>query len=292
MNYFDLHCDTISRAFDDKLSLYDDKLQVSLKNTDAFEKYTQCHALFVNDRFRLDASEKRANELYEFYMAQMPQFNKHKSLTSFLTLENCECFNNKTESVCLWRSRGVRAATLTWNGENSLGFGSGMLSGGLKAFGIKVIHAMENERMVVDVSHLNEDGFCDVCFKAKRPFIASHSNCFSLCPHSRNLKDYQIKEIISCGGLIGLCFYQPFLGSGNIYKRLFEQIKHILHLGGENSIALGSDFDGAKMNFRLNKICKVSNLYFYLAKKGIEKELLEKIFFKNAENFFNNVLQD
>ncbi len=291
MNYFDLHCDTISKAYEEGLSLESSKLEVNLKNITMFEKYNQCFALFINDKFKSFEAERRAEELYGFYLSRKSDFEKQKNLKPILTIENCECFNERLENIELWESRKTAMATLTWNGENSLGFGSGVRSGGLKPFGFKALGEMEERGIVVDVSHLNEDGFRDVCKKAKRAFVASHSNCFSLRQHNRNLKDYQIKEIIFRGGLIGICFYPPFLGNGNVYKLVYEHIKHILSLGGEDVIAFGSDFDGARMNKKLCKIEQVKNLYNFLLKKGFEKELLEKIFFKNSEKFFNNILQ-
>lgn len=291
MNYFDLHCDTISEAFEKGISLGCSKAAVSFGNITEFKKYNQCFALFINDKFKGDEAEKRAQELYSFYLSQNEVFENHKNLKPILTLENCECFGGKPDNIELWKSRKVVMATLTWNGENALGFGSSVQSGGLKPFGFKAVSEMEKRGIVVDVSHLNEDGFRDVCKKAEKPFVASHSNCFSKCAHSRNLKDYQIKEIISCSGLIGICFYPLFLGKGNVYELVYEHIKHILSLGGEDVISFGSDFDGAKMNRKLCKIEQVKSLYNFLGKKGFEKELLEKIFFKNAEKFFNNVLQ-
>ena len=291
MNYFDLHCDTVSEALDKGLSLESSKSAVSLKNITDFEKYNQCFALFINDKFKGDEAEKRAQKLYSFYLSQKEIFENQKNLKPILTIENCECFGGKIENIELWKSRKAVMATLTWNGENALGFGSSLQSGGLKPFGFKAVSEMEKSGIVVDVSHLNEDGFRDVLKKAKKPFVASHSNCYSECAHSRNLKDYQIREIISCGGLIGICFYPLFLGKGNVYKLIYEHIKHILSLGGEDVISFGSDFDGAEMNKKLCKIEDVKKLYNFLLKKGIEKELLEKIFFKNAEKFFNNVLQ-
>ena len=43
--------------------------------------------------------------------------------------------------------------------------------------------------MIIDVSHLSDDGFFDVYEHTTKPFVASHSNARALCPHQRNLTD-------------------------------------------------------------------------------------------------------
>ena len=58
--------------------------------------------------------------------------------------------------------------------------------------------------MYVDVSHLNNEGFADLCACAKRPFIASHSNAWKIHPNYRNLRDDQIEAVAGRGGVIGL----------------------------------------------------------------------------------------
>jgi len=57
---------------------------------------------------------------------------------------------------------------------------------------------------MVDVSHLSDQAFKDVCDVAERPFVASHSNCRSLCPHPRNLTDEIIRALALRGGVVGI----------------------------------------------------------------------------------------
>ena len=60
-------------------------------------------------------------------------------------------------------------------------------------------------------------------------------------------------------------------------------------MGLENNIAIGSDFDGAKMDIRLDKTEKVINFYAFLKSKGLNDILLDKFFYKNAYNFIANL---
>ena len=134
--------------------------------------------------------------------------------------------------------------------------------------------------MAVDLSHLNDKSFFEVIDRAEKP-IASHSNCRSVCDISRNLSDEQIKLICEKGGVIGLNFYPLFLG-GNVFEKIYENIAHLLYLGYENIIAVGSDFDGAVMASELCDITKIFDLYVFLEQKGLDNSLLDKIFYKNA----------
>jgi membrane dipeptidase len=116
---------------------------------------------------------------------------------------------------------------------------------GLTPFGRQVVQEMNSLGMVVDVSHLAPKGFWDVIEISSAPIIASHSNAKVLCPHRRNLEDDQIKAIIEKGGVIGMTFVPYFIGEGKItIPHLLRHIDHILSLGGEDHIGLGSDFDG------------------------------------------------
>lgn len=279
LGIIDLHCDTVSRALDDGFKQNDKRLQ--FRTVDGLRQ-TQFFALFVDDRYQNTAAEKRAESLYRFYLSG---FKSAKCFKALLSVENAAALGGKIENVKKWADRGCKMMTLTWNGENELSYGAGCEEGGLKPFGRSVIGEMEKYRMAVDLSHINEKSFAAVLDAISRPFILSHSCCYSVKPHRRNVKDWQLKELISCGGIIGLCFYPGFLGD-DVFEKLYENIAHILDLGGEKCIGLGSDFDGAKMDRKLSDTSDIPALYDYLNKRGLGKPILEDIFYKNAENFF------
>lgn len=108
--------------------------------------------------------------------------------------------------------------TLTWN--NSPSWASSHADEknpsfkghkGLNDFGKKVVKKMNQLGMLVDVSHVGEATFWDVINTTTKPIIASHSNAYSVCPVSRNLKDEQIIAIGKNGGVIHLNFYSAFV---------------------------------------------------------------------------------
>lgn len=122
--------------------------------------------------------------------------------------------------------RGTRYLTLTWNNSTSWATSAkdetaGTVPNakkGLNEFGKQVVRRMNELGMMVDVSHIGEQTFWDVLEVTTKPIIASHSCVYTICPHSRNLKDDQIKAIGKNGGVIQLNFYSGFIDS-NYMKR-------------------------------------------------------------------------
>lgn len=284
---FDLHCDTVTKAFGENKSLYDGEMHINLKKAGYIEKYRQCFALWLSDSLKGRSAFSFCLKLIDFYNWELFRLKKEgvSNLYPLLAIENGSALGGSSESISLFAEKGVRMITLTWNGENEIGQGVGADSGkGLTPFGKTAIKLMEKENIKVDVSHLNEEGFKDVLSLATVPFAASHSGCWSLVPHKRNLKDWQIKEIIGSGGIIGVPFCNTFIEGGK--EKVYEHIRHILYLGGENNISLGSDFDGCDISDELSGIEKMGELYEYLSESDIGKALTEKIFHINAEKFF------
>ena len=95
---------------------------------------------------------------------------------------------------------------------------------GLTDFGIKVVQTCNDNSVIIDVSHIGEKSFWDIASASTKPFIASHSSVYKLCPHFRNLKDEQILEIKKSKGLIGLNPY-PFFIDPDFKKKETDFIK-------------------------------------------------------------------
>lgn len=293
MIYFDLHCDTITTAYAKKLSIFDPSLQASMSNIDEFSMYKQCFALWLNDEIHGQQALIKAKKILQFYEEQISILPKAASqVTPYFTIENAVVLAGKLENLTYFKNHGLKMMTLTWNGENELAYGVKTKSNkGLKDFGKQVLQKMQQENIIVDVSHLNEQGFLDVCSYTSGSFVASHSNCYSVHAHDRNLKDWQIKKIIQRKGLIGLCYYDEFLYSNTrTMQNFYNHLMHIVSLGGEDVVSCGSDFDGCKMGSEIAKISDIIKLNEYLAQKGVSNRLREKLFYKNANFFFNNIL--
>ena len=179
-------------------------------------------------------------------------------------------------------SDGVIAINLTWNHANALsGSAKERPEQGLTPLGRRFMSRMEELHILVDVSHLSEAGFWDVIGQAKKPVLASHSNAKSVWNHTRNLTDEQITAIIKNQGVIGLNFYQEFVGLGRDLDAVRAHLDHILSLGGANCVALGGDWDGCDTIDALPKITDLQRLYEYLLYRNYDETVLGGLFYNN-----------
>lgn len=188
---------------------------------------------------------------------------------------------------------GVRLITLTWNYPNGLGEPHcGEQHKKLTPKGIEFVEAMQDLGIIVDCSHLNDAGTEQLGDILDVPFVASHSNAREVTAHTRNLPDNLIKLIANKGGVIGLNFAQSFLGTSPV-SRIDDIVKHGLYLinkGGEDVVALGTDFDGIKPNTEIKDASEMYRLYDAFKEAGLSVEQCEKLFWKNADRLLKEIL--
>lgn len=277
INFFDLHCDTPYECFIKNQEFKTNTLSVSANKGVCFKKWYQTFAVWVKDDIE---------NPYIFYKNVINDFKeklngKAENLVPLFSVEGGAAIENE-DILYEMKKDGVKIITLSWNGENQIAGGC-KTDKGLTEYGKKVIKTMNTLKIVCDLSHLNRKSFLSALEKAEYP-IASHSNCKSVFEHPRNLSDEQIILLKEKGGIIGLCPYPEFLG-GDIVDKMYENICYLCDMGCEDNIAFGSDFDGAEQDEILADISKIPSFIERLEQKGIEKELLKKIFFKNAYKF-------
>ena len=304
MDFFDLHCDTVTTAMQHSCGLDCDYLDISFPKNEEIKRHCQCFAIYCPDTIIGEDAflyYKIAKHFFQNQLAQFPQYFEQVKTpddidkitdsgktAAILTVEGGRVLGGKLERVQELYDDGVRMMTLTWNGENEIGKGSTEQNFGLKPFGIDVIKEMERIGMTIDVSHLSDAGFEDVLKNVDCAIAASHSNLRSVCNHRRNLTDEYFKEIIRRKGLVGINFYKAFLNENEKDANLSDIVKHIekmLLLGGEDTVCMGSDYDGCDVVDGIKKFYEVPKL-FEIIRKEFGSEIAEKIFWKNAHGFF------
>lgn len=279
MNFFDLHSDTAYKMYTQNQDFYKNDLAVSGDKGEIFDNWHQTFAVWLPDQ---------TENPFAFYKAVLSNLKNNLSgkVNPVFSVEGGTVLENKADRLYTLKADGIKFLTLTWNGENDIAGGS-KSDKGLTSFGKTVIEKMNKLNIAVDVSHLNDKSFYKVIELSEKP-LASHSNCRSICDVPRNLSDDQIKLICEKNGIVGLNFYPEFLGE-NTLEKIYENIFHLCEMGLENHIAIGSDFDGADMCSELSDITKIPNLYAFLKGKGLNDTLLNKIFYKNAYEFYLNL---
>ena len=140
---------------------------------------------------------------------------------------------------------GLRSMQLTWNFRNELGDGvwENRTKGGLTNFGVEVIKEMNRLGMVVDLSHMNREGFFQALEVSGAPLLVSHSNACTLTDHPRNLTDDQMKAIAQQGGLVGIfAIPDPVAKKDASLEDLLRHVDYMVGLMGIEHVALGLDF--------------------------------------------------
>ena len=306
MKLFDLHCDTIGECYKNKLSLRRSVLNVSLDKAKEIERYTQVFAVWIPDELRGKSATDYFNNVCDYYCKEL-ELNKdlivnfadakkdEKRVKAILAIEGGAALAGDTENIYKVYEKGVRILTLTWNAKNEIASGAFCENGGLTSFGKDVLKRMEKLKMVIDVSHLNRESFFDVAENTTLPFIASHSNpdiVETNAGRKRNLTDEQIEIIKERNGLIGLNFYKEFLDVDNKtgVDALKVHLDYLLNKGCENIIALGSDFDGCDLSEGITGLESMESVYNSLINDGFSKNLIDDLFYNNAERFFRNFI--
>ena len=283
MNIIDLHCDTVLFCYSGHQSIRTFGGHINLEKLQAGGCLAQCFALFIPTHDSAVTHLGREREPWTLYQdllhcyrelladsadvlrpalsaGQVLENRDAGFLSSILTVEDCVEIDGKLDRFDTVYADGVRMMALTWNYENCIGFPNSAdpvehTARGLKPFGFEAVEKMNDLGIIIDVSHLSEAGFYDVAAHSRKPFAASHSCCRALKDHSRNLTDAQLRAIGDAGGVVGVNFYDDFLGDLGGYTSVEDVVRHILHIrdrAGVDSIAFGSDFDGieSRLEFR------------------------------------------
>lgn len=196
---------------------------------------------------------------------------------------------------------GLRALGPAHYGPGRYAPGTGM-QGPLTAQGVALVKAMDDLDMILDVTHLTDEGFKQATDLYKGPVWASHHNCRALVDYQRQLTDEQIKILIERGSVIGGVLDAWMLKPGWIRGKndpvkddirlelLVDHYDHICQIAGNaDHIAIGSDLDGMfgreQSPYDMDTIADLQLLKGLLAKRGYGEEDTRKIFHGNWLRF-------
>jgi len=306
----DLHCDTIMQLLDhpDSGDLYRNTWKIDIEKLQKAHSKVQDFALFINLGETNDPYG-RYEEMRNLCTTQIHLYGEHiqhvlsyqdvesvyesGKISALMSIEEGGVLGGDLDKLKQAYQDGVRLITLTWNYQNGLGEPHcGEQHKKLTPKGIEFVEAMQDLGIIVDCSHLNDAGTEQLGDILDVPFVASHSNAREVTAHTRNLPDNLIKLIANKGGVIGLNFAQSFLGTSPI-SRIEDIVKHGLYLinkGGEDVVALGTDFDGIKPNTEIKDASEMYRLYDAFKEAGLSVEQCEKLFWKNADRLLKEIL--
>jgi membrane dipeptidase len=189
---------------------------------------------------------------------------------------------------------GLRSLGLVWSRPNIFGHGvpfawpcSPDTGPGLTPAGKDLVRACNRLGVMIDVSHLNEKGFWDVARLSTAPLVATHACAHAICSSTRNLTDRQLDAIRESDGVVGVNFSVNDVrpdAQNNADTPLDLLVRHFHYLVeriGIDRVAIGSDFDGAKIPAAIKDASGLPNLIAALRASGLDEDSIQKIAFDN-----------
>ena len=204
----------------------------------------------VRDQIDLlaEAIERRPGELRLVRTGQeIAACGRDGAIGALLGIEGAHALEGNLDNVEAFARLGVRYLGLLHFSANEAGrpaYGRGRSDEqGLTPWGFELVSRCEASNVLVDLAHINRRGFLDACSVATRPPIVSHTGVLGAFEHWRNIDDAQLRAVADKGGVIGVIFYPRYLGGSGIGD-VVRHLMHILNVVGEDTPALGSDWDG------------------------------------------------
>jgi membrane dipeptidase len=219
-----------------------------------------------------------------------------------LLLEGCELLESPAE-LEQWHARGLRVASLTWNGQNRYACGTFGIDTGLTALGIELLAEFNRLGMILDVSHLSDRSLAEVFEHYDGPICATHSNSRSVAESPRNLLDSQAQELARRGGVAGLNLLASFVRGGwkdgdplPPVSEAGDHVEYLCGLIGHDAVGLGSDLDGgltpANTPEGIDRIDHLRLLFDDLRARGWDEARLAGFAGRNWWHFFERVLPE
>ena len=201
-------------------------------------------------------------------------------------VEGGQAIEGTMEHLTDFARRGVRSLGLVHFTRNAIGspaFGIGSKDErGLSDFGRDVVVEMNRLGVIVDLAHINRAGFFDALETSADPCLVTHTGVSGVHQRWRNIDDQQIRAVAARGGAVGIIFATQHLG-GRTVEAVVDHILHVIDVAGEESVALGSDFDGfVTPPAGLEDASMLPALTAALSARGVALPVLEKILGGNA----------
>ena len=226
----------------------------------------------------------------------------NKQLSVIMHIEGAEAIGHNLENLDTLYNLGLRSIGPVWSRPTL--FANGVpfkfpstpdTGEGLTDLGKELIKECNRLKMIIDLSHLNEKGFWDIAKISESPLIATHSNSHSICPHTRNLTDNQLRAIKETEGMVGVNFAPAFLRtdgkmiSDTNLDIILRHFDYLIEKLGEDRVGFGSDFDGALIPSELSDVLGLIKITDLMKKHGYNDDLMQKLCHDNWTNTIKRI---
>src|SRR5450631_2551059 len=156
--------------------------------------------------------------------AEVRRAHAEGKIAALMGVEGGHMIGNDIRVLRIFGDLGVRYMTLThfYNDEWADSSTDKPAHNGLTDFGKEIVREMNQQGIMVDISHVSDKTFYDALEVSKAPLIASHSSCRALCDHARNMTDDMIKALMAKGGVIQINYEKSFIDQA--YKDALDKV--------------------------------------------------------------------
>ena len=307
VSVFDFHCDTALKLLGKDMNsageLRKNDCHIDLERASVLSGYAQCFAcfttpymekwakvspvvIFERELVTIQREVDRNKDLISiaYTPEEIRENRENGKMSAILTLEGTAGIGYDPEMLQDLAAIGFRVVSLGWNEQNPL-TGSHVTGGGLTDQGRAFVKEAQRLGILVDVSHISDEGFWDIMEITQSSVIATHSNSRAICGHSRNLTDEMFQAIVSTGGVAGYNMCADFTAQQNpTLDHVCDHILHFLELDPSGKhIALGGDLDGVDtMPQGFNGVQDYPRLADKLLERGLSEGMIQDIFWNNA----------
>jgi membrane dipeptidase len=183
--------------------------------------------------------------------------------------QNSVGFGEDLRLIPLFRELGLRVVQMTYHTANMAGSGClESVDGGLTDFGRDLVAALNQERILIDLSHVGTRTSADTIHASKKPVAYTHCAPKALKDHPRNKTDEELRLIAQHGGMVGVTMFPPFMRRGNdsTLDDYLDAIEHTINVCGEDHVGIGTDF---------TQDVTPEGLQYFVKDKGYGRRLLD-----------------
>jgi membrane dipeptidase len=215
-------------------------------------------------------------------------------LGAILHFEGAEPIDAGLDALEVYYQAGLRSLGIVWSRPTIFAEGvpfkfphSPDTGPGLTDLGKALVRACNRLGIMIDLSHLNEQGFWDVAKITDAPLVATHSNAHALCQIPRNLTDKQLAAIKESDGVVGVNLVTMLLRDdarddpNTPVETVIRHVDYLVEHLGIDGVGLGADYGEAPFPQDLPDASAYPVLISALQQAGYDDDALRKITHEN-----------
>ena len=257
--------------------------------------YAQQHVMKIASRlFQLESRSQGQVKVVRT-VAELQRCLDTGVLAAILHFEGAEAIGLDLDALEVFYQAGLRSLGIVWSRPNAFGHGvpfkfphSPDTGPGLTVAGQNLVRACNRLGIMLDLTHINEQGFFDVARLSDAPLVVTHSAAYALCPSTRNLTDAQLAAIKASAGIVGLNFEvanmreDAYLDPNTPLSVMIRHIDYLVEHLGIDGVGFGSDFDGdIIVSQELGDVAGLPKLIAALRDHGYDAASLRKLTSEN-----------